>query len=112
MTTWEWPRATVVSHYDGDTFHADVDLGLEIVKRRLPIRLYGINAPEIRPLQEGGIESRDYLVSLIPVGSVVSLTSVGYDKYGPRVDAVVVFNGHSVNDAMVAAGHAVWKDYR
>jgi endonuclease YncB( thermonuclease family) len=110
--TWDWPRATVVDHYDGDTFYADIDLGLELIRRRLPVRLAGIDTPELRPLQAGAKEALAYLKSLIPLGSKVLLSSVGYDKYGPRIDAIVSRpDGLNVNETMVTAGHAVHKDY-
>jgi endonuclease YncB( thermonuclease family) len=113
---WEWPRAVTVEYdsrqnkghsaRDGDTFRCDVDLGLDLEKRRLPIRLFGINAPELG--QPGSLEARDHLRRLLPIGTMISLRSVGYDKYGPRVDAVVIRNldAVNVNEAMLAAGHA------
>lgn len=110
--TWNWPRATVVDHYDGDTFWADVDLGAELVRKRLPIRLAGIDSPELRPLQPGAKEAKAKLINLIPVGSQVALSSIGYDKYGPRCDAIVTRpDGLVVNDEMVATGHAIRKDF-
>lgn len=111
--TWEWARARVVGHYDGDTLYADIDLGMEIVRKRMPVRLAGIDSPELRPLQPGAREAKAYLESLVPISTKVSLTAVGYDKYGPRVDAVITrtSDGLNVNDAMVAGGFAVRKDF-
>jgi micrococcal nuclease len=40
-------KAKIISVYDGDTVTAVIDLGFEITKK-IKIRLYGINAPEIR----------------------------------------------------------------
>lgn len=111
--TWGWPRATVVDHYDGDTFYADIDLGMELTRKRIPVRLAGIDTPELRPLQPGAKEAKAYLVELIPVGTPVTLASVGYDKYAPRVDAITTRSrdGLNVNEKMVEAGHAIRKNF-
>jgi endonuclease YncB( thermonuclease family) len=116
--TWSWPRATVVDHYDGDTFYADVDQGRGTHWQRASIRLAGIDAPELRRKGQvgpdpGAVAARDFLISLLPLGAKVELSSVGYDKYGDRVDAIVVrkSDGLNVNEAMVAVGYAVAKDY-
>lgn len=106
--TWQWARATVVDHYDGDTLYADIDLGMELTRQRMPVRLAGIDTPELRPLQPGAKEAKAFLVSLLPVGTLVALSSVGYDKYGPRVDAIVTrsSDGLNVNDEMIRTGFA------
>jgi endonuclease YncB( thermonuclease family) len=105
---WEWPRALVVGHYDGDTFYADVDLGRRTWWRRGSIRLFGIDTPELRPLEPGAVEARDFLIATIPIGAQISLVSVGYDKYADRVDASVIrkSDGLNVNEHMIASGHA------
>lgn len=44
-----------VSIYDGDSFRADIDLGLYLWHKRQAFRLYGIDAPELRsPTLEAG----------------------------------------------------------
>lgn len=110
---WMWPRAIVVDHYDGDTFYCDIDMGMGIIKKKQSIRMFGINAPELKPLQLGAKEALAKLKELLPLGEVVSLSSVGYDKYGGRVDAIVtrVRDNLEVNEAMVASGLVVKKDY-
>lgn len=57
-------RARVTRVIDGDTVEADVDLGFS-VKISTKLRLYGIDAPEIRGKEkEKGAESRDHLIKL------------------------------------------------
>lgn len=115
---WEWPRVVCVEYdaaknaghsaYDGDTFRADVDLGADTFKRRMPVRLEGLDAPEVRSAdpaeREAGKAARDFLRGLLPVGTAVELRSVGYDKYQPRVDAIVTRkdDGLVVNEAVKA----------
>ena len=97
--------AVVTSIHDGDTCRVDLDLGFGIHATAFSARLYGINAPELSIAT--GPASRDYLISVMPVGSHVAVISYGWDKYGGRFDAVVMLNGVNVNDLMVSSGHAV-----
>ena len=54
-------RATVVSVYDGDTCTVDIDLGLNTWVRGEKLRLYRINAPELRGVERPeGLKSRDF----------------------------------------------------
>ena len=41
-------RITGLSIYDGDSFRADIDLGLFTWLRRQAFRLFGVDAPELR----------------------------------------------------------------
>jgi micrococcal nuclease len=59
-------RAQVVSVYDGDTIRADLNLGLGIVKKNQPLRLFGINTPEVRGANKAaGYAARDYLRAML-----------------------------------------------
>lgn len=86
-------KATVLSVRDGDTIHADVDLGFGVVKGSennvpgLPLRLAGCNARELN--EEGGPEARERLRELLSEGTVVTLRTVRPDKFGGRYDAQI-----------------------
>lgn len=74
-------RAYVVSVYDGDTITVDMDLGMGITKRRQVIRLWKINAPEVRgPERPQGLKVRDYVQDLILEKDVLVRTIL--DKRG------------------------------
>ena len=52
----------VVAVYDGDTITANIVLGLGIVADSVKVRLYGIDAPEVRgPERPEGLVTRDWL---------------------------------------------------
>lgn len=54
-------KAKILDIYDGDTLSAEIDLGFNIKTNR-KIRLYGINAPELRGKEkENGIRARNVL---------------------------------------------------
>ena len=58
--------ADVTKVYDADTVTCDVDLGFGIVLRNQKIRLYGINAPEMRGDEKPeGTKSRDFVRDMI-----------------------------------------------
>ena len=58
-------RAIVKSVHDGDTFTVDIDLGFGVWLKDQNIRLYGINAPEVKgEFRSLGFTSRDRLSEL------------------------------------------------
>lgn len=96
--------AVVVAVHDGDTVEVTASLGFD-VWRNVSVRLSGINAIELA--QPGGKDARDHLIGLMPVGSVVTLTSLSYDKYGGRVDGTLgLSGGRDASAVMVADGFA------
>jgi len=110
-------RANVTSVYDGDTCTVDIDLGLGIWVKGEKIRLYRINAPEVRGEErEDGLKSRDFLRSLIDGKSVVLRTlKDDKGKYG-RYIADIFLAGENgtmvnINDRLVSEGFAEYKDY-
>lgn len=97
-------RATLISVVDGDTIHADVDLGCDI-HTRLTLRLAGINAPEKGTAE--GKAAAAWLSTHLPItGMIIRTVKDRREKYG-RYLAHVFVNGVSVNEEIVAAGHAV-----
>lgn len=95
-------RATVI---DGDT----------IVIHDQHIRLNGIDAPESRQRcldsrskeYRCGAESAEALATILSSSSPASCVFVSYDQYGRFVGNCRLANGTSVQELMVAAGHAL-----
>jgi endonuclease YncB( thermonuclease family) len=119
--------ATVVSIHDGDTIGVDIvlvgdrhhrhdpdrDLGFNvhevscvgIVLERQSVRLTGCDAPELRTI--AGKEALRFLETILKVGDIVSLVSLGWDKYGGRIDGKVRLpDGRDLTEVMIDAGHA------
>ncbi|MCK4828804.1 thermonuclease family protein [bacterium] len=133
-------KAIITDIYDADTVTADIDLGCGVWLRGQKLRLFGINAPEMRgPEKPQGIISRDWLRKQIPIWNVdteylLSLSSKGnndlskYDgsvmiqtikdktgKFG-RLLAIIFKSGElgewiNLNELMVKLGYAVKKEY-
>ncbi len=102
--------------YGGDTCTAAVDLGFKVTVRGEKIRLWRINAPQIRGAnRKAGLASRDFLRELI-LGREVLLQTIRdkRGKYGRYLGEIVVKQGRSkvnANDALVQAGHAEYVEY-
>ena len=79
-------NAKVLRIVDGDTIDVDIDLGFGVWIHKERIRLEGIDTPEsrTRDLEEKkfGLLSKEYVRSLLPVGSIVKLVCKSYDSKG------------------------------
>ncbi len=108
--------AQVQSVYDGDTCRVDIDLGLGSWIRNEKLRLVRIDAPEMTgPDKARGKASRDFLREMIDGQDVIIETVKDRrGKYGRYLAEIWVEQSgvwENVNDALVAAGHAVFKEY-
>jgi len=101
--------AEVIRVIDGDTFEARVRVwpGLIVDTK---VRLRGIDAPELHARCSDELAkaqaARDALASILAEGGV-TISQVGIDKYGGRVDAVAATQDTSdVSAAMLSGGFA------
>lgn len=101
-------NAYVVDVYDGDSITLDIDLGFNIVMKNQKIRLYGIDAPELRlEEKESGLISKNWLVERILNKNVVIKTyKDSRDKYG-RWLADIYVGDVFINETMVIEGLAI-----
>jgi len=107
-------RARIASIYDADTVRADIDLGFYIWNKNQILRLYGIDAWEVRGGEKDqGIAARDALRELMPVGTEVTIRTLKdkKGKYGRWLAFIDLDNGVVVNDWLVREGHAELADY-
>jgi len=114
-------RAHITSVYDGDTVTANIDLGFRTWVRGEKIRLYGIDAPELRararhPLRQNerarGLAARDALRAKILDKDVILCTikdKKGKDKkgkYGRYLARISTLDGLNLNDWLLQKGYA------
>lgn len=68
--------------YDGDTFRVELDLGFRI-KYVTPVRLYGVNAAEMKDKSDLAKQAKTKLIDFIQKnkGKLI-IKSHGLDKYG------------------------------
>ena len=108
MLTDEYVRhAKLIKVIDGDTIDVDTDLGCDIHLNQR-IRFNGMNAPEMRTAEgkaakaflQGLLEGQEHLV--------IKTHKDRKEKYGRYLgDIFLPGNDVSINQQMVAAGHAV-----
>lgn len=112
--------AKIVSVYDGDTFTAVFPYRGQLIKYR--VRGYGYDTPEMKPPRNqenreaekaAAVTARQHFLDLCgksPDG-LVQLHLKEFDKYG-RLLAVLYnkVDSTSINDMMIASGHAVAYD--
>lgn len=110
-------NAIVTSVYDGDTCTVDIDLGLHTWIKAEKLRLFRINAPEIRGRErKKGLKSRDALRNLI-LGKKVLIETIKdrKGKYGRYLAEIWMQNDNgdwiNVNDLLVERRLAVYKVY-
>lgn len=97
----------VLSVYDGDTIHAQIDLGFRVMFQ-IKIRLASIDAAELAT--EAGIESKIFLSKLLPIGTEILCESLRLDKYGRSLAIVTIPKSKiSVNQTILDSGFAVEK---
>jgi micrococcal nuclease len=106
-------KVKVVKVIDGDTIDVDVDLGFSVVLAKQRVRLHGIDTPESRTRDKEekvrGLLSKEFLLSMCPVGSTINLHSHGKGKFGRILGEIyeVDDNVVSINKKMCNEAYAV-----
>ena len=105
-------NAKVISVYDGDSIRVNIDMGFSTWILNKPLRLKGINAPEVRGQDRAaGIAARDALRALILGEDIiihVSKRATHKGKYGRYIaDIWCADSRQSVNNWLVQSGYAV-----
>jgi micrococcal nuclease len=101
-------NAIVNSIHDGDTLNVDIDLGFGIWLRNQNIRLYGINAPELKGLtKEAALKSRSRLSELV-IGKKIIIETIKdkKEKYGRWLGKIFVDNIF-INNILISEGLAI-----
>ena len=94
----------VISVYDGDTFRVDIDSLPPIVGNNIPIRLNGVDTPEIRGKckyeKDLALEARDFVRNKLANAKEIKLTKLQRGKYF-RVVADVYVDGVSLEQELL-----------
>ena len=84
----------VISVYDGDTFRVDIDTLPPIVGKNIPIRLNGVDAPEIQGKcqyeKDLALKARDFVRNKLASAKEIKLTKLQRGKYFRVVADVMV----------------------
>jgi len=94
----------VISVYDGDTFRVDIDSLPPIVGKNIPIRLNGVDTPEIQGKCEYekdlALKARDFVRDKLANAKEIKLTKLQRGKYF-RVVADVMIDGVSLEQELL-----------
>ena len=94
----------VISVYDGDTFRVDIDSLPPIVGKNIPIRLNGVDTPEIRGKcqyeKDLALIARDFVRNKLANAKEIKLTKLQRGKYF-RVVADVMIDGVSLEKELL-----------
>lgn len=99
----------VTSIYDADTFRANIQGWPAIIGNRVPIRVNGVDAPELRGKCEAekrmAREAKQFTVAKLRAAREIRLESMDRGKYF-RILADVYVDGQNLGEALILAGHA------
>lgn len=105
-------------NYDGDTIRFDIDLGLGVWIKNQPIRLYGVDTPEMRGNTiTKARKAKNFVSERIKESSRIKLHTYKdrKGKYGRWLADVYLLNEHEqwecLNEVLVKQGHAVRANY-
>ena len=94
----------VISVYDGDTFRVDIDSLPPIVGKNIPIRLNGVDTPEIQGKcqyeKDLALKARDFVRKKLENAKEIKLTKLQRGKYF-RVVADVMIDGVSIEQELL-----------
>jgi micrococcal nuclease len=100
-------KAFVTGVYDGDTITVDIDLGMNMWKKNVKLRLARIDTPEMRGVEKiAGKQVRDYVrVLILDQEVVIETIKDKTGKYGRYLVEVIVGN-MNLNDHLLEIGMA------
>jgi len=94
----------VISVYDGDTFRVNIDSLPPIVGKNIPIRVNGVDTPEIRGKcqyeKNLALKARDFVRAKLANAKEIKLTNLQRGKYF-RVVASVLVDGVSLEQELL-----------
>lgn len=103
----------VNSVYDADTFRVDLSGWPDVVGKNIPIRVLGVDAPEIRGKCEkekiAAKKARQFTVDALNNARVIELRNIQRGKYF-RLLADVFINNNNLASLLINAGHGRFYD--
>ena len=99
----------VVSIYDADTFRVNLKGYPPIIGERIPVRVLGVDTPEIRGKCESekvmARQAKQFTVQALRSAETIELRNTQRGKYF-RILADVYIDGKNLADSLIKAGHA------
>ena len=105
---YAWPVVRVV---DGDTVAVDASADLPSELADLRVRLRGVDTPEkgwrakCDSERDAGQAATEFTETAVAGASTIVVRNLEWGKWGGRVVADLVLDGHSLSESLIAAGH-------
>ena len=98
----------VIFVIDGDTFRVDIRGWPAVAGENIPVRVYGVDTPEIRGQcdeeKERAVQAREYVEDLLFQAQRIELYNLKRDKYF-RLAAYVDIDGLDLTSVLIESGH-------
>ena len=99
----------VTSIYDADTFRVNIEGYPAIIGERIPVRVLGVDAPELRGKCESeklaAREAKQFTVQALRSAKTIELRNIQRGKYF-RILADVYIDSKNLADDLIKSGHA------
>ena len=96
-----------IRNHDGDTFVFDLGQNLPEIFREMPLRLYGIDTPEVGTKNQcekaKGLVVRDFARGELQTAKQINLVDCGKDKYF-RINCRVNYDGKDLTNELLKRG--------
>lgn len=89
-----------MSNYDGDTIKFNLGSNLPEIFRFIPLRLYGIDTPEIKSNTIKALTARDFVKNELTSARQINLIDCKNDKYF-RINCRVVYDGKDLTKELL-----------
>lgn len=93
-----------IRNYDGDTINFDLGCNLPDLFRYMPLRLYGIDTPEIKSKNPTAYKARDFVKSELSSAAQINLVNCSSDKYF-RILCRVNYDGKDLTNELLKRGY-------
>ncbi len=102
-------KCSVVSIYDGDTIFVDIHGWPDIIGKRIPVRISGIDTPERDDknvnIREMASQARMFVVAKVRGKQLLEIKNMKRDKYF-RIVADIVIDGENIGETLIKKGLA------
>lgn len=93
-----------ISNYDGDTIRFDLGENLPHIFRFIPLRLYGIDTPEIKTSnkaeKKAALKAKKFVKSELTHAKTINLVNCAKDKYF-RLNCRVEYDGKDLTNILL-----------
>jgi endonuclease YncB( thermonuclease family) len=96
----DFTNVKYLNNYDGDTVTFDLGSDLPNLFRYIPVRLYGVDTPEIKSGNPTAFIAKDFVKNEMINAHKINLTNCKGDKYF-RIDCKVIYDSKDLTSELL-----------